>query len=103
MLRVELEKFCYYNRNKRDKSFNRFLAIRKQNTGKNIIFEVKNITEETKTGDFDYYELNNELDKFKDGTSNDNRQDFKRTISKPSSTDDTRSAVIRKKPKFLSG
>ena len=51
---------CYYNRNKSDKSFNRFLVIRKQNAGKNIIFEIKKIIEETKTGDFDYYELNNE-------------------------------------------
>ena len=32
---------CYYNRNKKDKSFNRFLALRKQNSGENIIFEKK--------------------------------------------------------------
>ena len=96
MLRVELDKFVITIEIKE-------ISIRKQNTGKNIIFEIKNITEETKPVDFDYYELNNELDKFKDGRSNDNRQDFKRTISKPSSTDDTRSAVTRKNPRFLSG
>ena len=34
---------CYYNRNKKDKSLNRFLALRKQDAGENIIFEIKNI------------------------------------------------------------
>ena len=32
---------CYYNSNNKDKSFNRFLALRKQNASENIIFEKK--------------------------------------------------------------
>ena len=50
------EQICYYNRNEKDKSFNRFLALRKQTAGGNIIFEIKNIIEEKKPGDFAYYD-----------------------------------------------
>ena len=45
---------CYYNRNKKDKLFNRFLVLRKQGTRENMIFEIKNIIEETYVGNFDY-------------------------------------------------
>ena len=32
----------YCNRNKKDKSFNKFLALRNQNAGEDITFEIKN-------------------------------------------------------------
>ena len=91
---------CYYNRNKRDK-FNRLLALRKQNAGKNIIFEIKNIIEETNVGNFDYYEAKNELSEFENGRSNDNRRNFKRPIPNPSLTGHSSRRIVRKKPRFL--
>ena len=36
---------CYYNRNKKDKLFNKFLSVRKQSTVDRIIFEMENIIE----------------------------------------------------------
>ena len=96
------EHICYYNRNKKDKSFNRFLARRKQSTGESIIFEIKNIIEQTKPGDFAYCDINNELEEFNDGRVNDNRANLKRTISEFSSTNNRREEFIRKKPRFLS-
>ena len=60
----DTRQICYYNRNKKDKIFNKFLDIRKQGTGEDIIFEIKNIFEETNNGQISYYELNNELNEF---------------------------------------
>ena len=77
------------------------MVLRKQNTGENIIFEIKNIIEETNVGNFDYYELTNELSKFENGRSDDNRGNIKRPNSKPSSTDDSSKRIVRKKPRFL--
>ena len=92
---------CHYNRNKKDKSSNRFLALRKQNAGENIIFEIKNIIEEANVGNFDYYELTNERSEFENGRSDDNRGNIKRPISKPMSTDDSTRRIVRKKSRFL--
>ena len=39
------EQICYYNRNRKDKLFNRFLALRKETANESIMFEVKNIVE----------------------------------------------------------
>ena len=42
------QQICYYNRNKRDKIFNSFLAIRKQtSTGEKIIFSIGKIIDST--------------------------------------------------------
>ena len=92
---------CYYNSNKKDKSLDRFLALRKQNAGETIIFEIKNIIDEANSGEIDYYQLSNELSQFNNGRSYDNRKNFKRSIPKPSSTDHSSRRLIRKKPKCL--
>ena len=76
--------------------------MRKQTTNKSIIFEIKNIFEETKTSSFDYYDINNELEEFNYGRADDNRTNLKRSISELSSTNIRRGKFIRKKPTFLS-
>ena len=96
------EQICYYNRNTKDKSFNRFLALRKQTTNESIIFEIKNIVEETKTGSFDCYDINNKLEEFNDGRADDNRTTLKRSISELSSANIRGGKFIKKKTKFLS-
>ena len=55
--------------------------MRKQTKNESIIFEMKNIVEEIKTGSFDYYDINNELEEFNDGRADDNRTNLKRPIS----------------------
>ena len=96
------EQICYYNRNRKDKSFNRFLALRKETTKGSIIFEIKNIVEETKTGSLNYYDINSELEAFNNGRADDNRTTLKRPISEPSPADFSGGKFIRKKPIFLS-
>ena len=94
---------CYYNRNKKDKLFNRFLSERKQQASENITFEIKSIIEETNNENINYYKLNNELNDFKNDHVNDNKRNFKRTIQYFGRTDNTRrKSVSRKKLKFLS-
>ena len=98
----DTRQICYYNRNKKDKLFNRFLSERKQCADEDITFEIKTITEETNDGNINYYELNNELDEFKYGFSNDDRRNSKRTIQQSSRRENTGEKSVRKKPKLLS-
>ena len=95
------EQICYYNRNQKDKSFNRFLALRKETANESIIFEIRNIVEETKTGSFDYYDINSELEEFNSGRFDDSRSNLKRPISELSRHDFRGGKVNRKKPRFL--
>ena len=78
------EQICYYNR--KDKSFIRFLAIRKETADDSVIFEIKNILEQTKTSGFDYYDINSKLEEINDGRSDDNRTNFKRSVSESGAT-----------------
>ena len=70
------EKICYYNRNKKYKTFNSFLAIRKQtSTGEKIIFSFEKIIDNITKNNTIYIEIGNELNEF----NNDNVQ-FKQPI-----------------------
>ena len=65
------EQICYYNRNKRDTSFNSFLAVRKQTSSTNeIIFSIDKVIDKTNRNNNIYFEINDELSDFK----NDNVQ-----------------------------
>ena len=99
---IDARQICYYNRNEKDKLFDRFLSERKQCEGEDITFEIKSIIEETNDENINYYGLNGELDEFKNGFSNDDRKNSKRTIQQSSRTDNTREKSVRKNPKFLS-
>ena len=70
------EQICYYNGNKGDKSFNGFLAVRKQKPATNkIIFSIVNLIDKTNKNDKIYFEISDELSDF----NNDNVQ-YKRPI-----------------------
>ena len=65
------EQICYYNRNKRDKSFNSFLGVRKQTSPTSeMIFSIVNLIDKTNRNDNIYFEINDELSDF----NNDNIQ-----------------------------
>ena len=52
-----------------------------------IIFEIKNIVDENKTGGFEYYDINGELEEFSNGRCDDRRPNVKRPLSGISSSD----------------
>ena len=65
------EQICYYNQNKRDKSFNSFLPVTKQTSRTSeITFSIINLTDKTNRKNDIYFEINDELSDF----SNDNIQ-----------------------------
>ena len=77
------EQICYYNRNKRDKSFNSFLVVRKQTSQANkIIFSIVNLIDKTNRNNNIFFEINDELRDF----DNDNVQS-KRPIQRYSEVD----------------
>ena len=69
----------FYNRNKKGKSFNCFLAVRKQTSKTDqIFFSIVNLIDKTKrNNDNIYFEINNQLSDF----NNDNVQ-YKRPIQR---------------------
>ena len=72
------EQICYYNKIKRDKNFNCFLAVRKQTSpSADIIFSIVNLIDKTNKNDNIYVEINDELGDF----NNDNVQ-YKRPIQR---------------------
>ena len=114
------EQICYYNRNKKDKSFNSFLALRKQtSTVDKIIFSIENLIDRSNKKNDIYFEINDEL---KD-LNNDEVQ-FKTIIRQTSESDVNRTTGsdryhrkqqrqqqqqerydgrVSKKPRYLSG
>ena len=60
------EQICYYNRNKRDTSFNSFLAVRMQTSSANeIIFSIVNLIDKTIRNGSIYFAINDEVIDFK--------------------------------------
>ena len=55
------EKVCYYNRDKKDKVFNCFLALTKQTTTNKIIFSIVNLIDKSNKKEDIYFEINDEL------------------------------------------
>ena len=63
------EQICYYNRNKKDTSFNFFLAMRKQtSTISDLTFSVVKIIDKTNKRTSIYFEINDELSDFNIGS-----------------------------------
>ena len=106
------EQICYYKRNKKDTSFNSFLALRKKTSSVGeIIFSIVNIIDKTNKNNNIYFEINDELSDFKNDGVRYNRK-FRRVSEgdtiREKSTDrrdkqqrrnDRR---VSKKPRFLS-
>ena len=69
------EQIGYYNQNKKDKSFNCFLTVRKQTRANKIIFSIVTLIDKTNKNDNIYFKISDELSDF----NNDNVQ-FKRPI-----------------------
>ena len=110
------EQICYYNRNKRDTSFNSFLAVRKQTSpSSDITFSVIKLIDKTNKNSSIYFEINNELSDFNNGsdkgtvqwvsevcTSGTITTDGKRQRREQSTARTNRHGRFSKKPRFLS-
>ena len=65
------EQICYYNRSKRDTSFNSLLAVRKQTlTIGDITFSIVKIIDKTSKNTSIYFEINDELSDFNNDSFN---------------------------------
>ena len=61
-----LKKFCYYNRNKKDTSFNSFLAVRQETSSlSEINFSIVKVIDNSNEDDNIYFEISDELSNFK--------------------------------------
>ena len=58
------EQVCYFNYNKKDRAFNRFLAIRKPTSTSEIIFFIVSLIGKSKKFEDNYYKISNELREF---------------------------------------
>ena len=109
------EQVCYFNYNKKDRAFNRFLAIRKPTSTSEIIFFIATLIDKSKKFEDNYYKVSNELKEF----DNEGLQP-KQKIPEPSQADTRRPETygstgaerkrdckkqrrISKKPRFISG
>ena len=54
-------RICYFNHNKKDNFFNRFLAIRKQISAKEIIFCILNLIDKSNNLENLYYKIDDKL------------------------------------------
>ena len=76
--------------------------LKKAAADDSIIFDIKHIVEENKTGGFDYDNINGKLEEFNKGRFDDSRSNLKRPVSEFSSAGSSRGRkFIRKKPRFL--
>ena len=59
------QEICYHNRNKKEKTFNCFLVLRKQTPATDkIIFSIENLIDKTNKKEDIYFEINDELSGF---------------------------------------
>ena len=61
------EQVCYFNYNKKDRVFNRFLAVRKRTPDREMGFSIVSLINRSNNSEDIYYKLGDELSKFKDG------------------------------------
>ena len=76
------ERICYFNHNKKDRIFNRFLVVRKETSVDEIIFSIVNLIDKSNNLENTYYKIGDELKEF-----NNDRLQFKQTIPRSSSED----------------
>ena len=89
------QQICYYNRNKRDKTFSSFLAIRKQTPTDDKIFSIEKIIDDTTKNNTIYTDIGDELNNF----SNDNVQ-FEQPVREISESDSRREEKDGSKRQF---
>ena len=95
------EQVCYYNRNKKDKVYNKFLAIRKETSANKIIFSIEKLIDDSNNTENIFYKIDGEQKEF-----DNDRGKFKRPIRGTGTSDiagTTGQQQVSKKPKFLSG
>ena len=73
------DQICYYKRNRKEKLFNRFLAVRKEKSANEIIFSPTNLIDKANNLEEVYYKIGDELKEF-----NNDRVQLKRTIRESS-------------------
>ena len=61
---IDKEQVCYYNYNKKDRAFNRFLAVRKQTSTDAIMFSIVNLIVKSNNHEDNYFKVGDELRKF---------------------------------------
>ena len=59
---------CYYNCNKKDRDFNRFLAVRKQTSTDATIFSIVNLIDKSNNHEDTYFIVSDELREFKNAS-----------------------------------
>ena len=52
---------CYFNYNKKDRAFNRFLAVRKETSSNKIIFFIFSLIDKSNRFEDNYYKIGDEL------------------------------------------
>ena len=96
----DTEQICYYNRNKKDTSFNYFLAVRKETaSASEITFSIVKVLDKTNKRNSIYSEISDELSDFKNDI-------VQRTIQRTRiqrQQELTGGGRISKKSRFLSG
>ena len=60
---IDKEQVCYYNYNKKDRAFNRFLAVRKQTSTDAIMFSIVNVIVKSNNHKDNYFKVGDELRK----------------------------------------
>ena len=96
-----IEQVSYYNRNKKDKVYNKFLAIRKETSANKIIFSIEKLIDDSNNTENIFYKIDGEQKEF-----DNDRDKFKRPIRGTGTSDiagTTGQRQVSKKPKFLSG
>ena len=58
------EQICYFNYIKKDRTFNKFLAVRKQTSAGEIIFSIVNLIDKSNKFEDSYYKTGDELREF---------------------------------------
>ena len=105
------EQICYYNCNRKDKLFNRFLAVRKETSADEIIFSIVNLIGKTNNLENVYYKIDDELKEFgndrvqlKQSIRGSSPENTEPTTTEQQQTGDgkTQQRRVSKKPRFLS-
>ena len=106
------EQVCYFNYKKKDRAFNRFLAVRKETFADEIVFSIVSLIDKSNKFKDSYYKIGGKLREF-----DNNRIQPKQRIREPSQTDGRRARTggsnrrrkecgrqrrISKKTRFLS-
>ena len=74
------EQICYYNRNKKDKVCNKFLAVRKETSANEIIFSIEKLLNNPNKTESIFLKIDDEIKEFENQKIDNRRGKFKRPI-----------------------